>query len=118
MQVYVQAFPALGARFAVTAAGGTTPMWSPDGRRIYYIANGQINAATITTTPSFTVLSRQQLFEGAYALGGAGVHAQFDVAPDGQHFVLVKPLPGDTPVTVVLDWKYELRARTAQAVKR
>jgi serine/threonine-protein kinase len=118
MQVYVQAFPALGARYAVTAAGGTTPIWSPDGRRIYYIANGQINAATITTTPSFTVVSRQQLFEGAYALGPTGVHAEFDLAPDGQHFVFVKHLPGDTPVTVVLDWKYELRARTAQAVKR
>ena len=117
MQVYVQAFPALGARYAVTAAGGATPIWSRDGRHIYYVANEQINVATISTTPSFSETSRQPLFDGTYTFVGS-VHANFDVAPDGQHFLLVKPTSADAQTVVVHDWKYELRERTALAVKK
>jgi serine/threonine-protein kinase len=117
MQVYVQAFPALGARYAVTAAGGATPIWSRDGRHIYYVANEQLNVATISTTPSFSVISRQPLFDGTYTFLGS-VHANFDLAPDGQHFLLIKPMSADAQTVVVRDWKYELRERTALAVKK
>jgi len=117
-EVYVQAFPALGALYPVTADGGVAPVWAPDGRRIYYVANGQLNMAMVSTTPSFTVTSRQQVFEGTFAFGDLEVHANFDLAPDGQHFLLLKPTNGDTQVVVVLDWKYELRERTAQPAKK
>ena len=116
-EVYVRAFPALGALYAVSVGGGTTPVWAPDGRHIYYLANGQINVATVATTPSFTVTSRHQLFEIPFNIA-ANVHASFDVAPDGQHLLLVKPTSGETQVVVVHDWKYELRDRLAQAGKR
>jgi serine/threonine-protein kinase len=117
-EVYVKAFPALGALYKVTAAGGQTPIWARDGRHIYYVADGQVNVATIATTPTFAVTSRQQLFEGTYNLDAA-VHANFDLAPDGQHLLLVKRTSGETQTVVVHDWKYELRARTAaQAGKK
>jgi serine/threonine-protein kinase len=117
-EVYVQAFPALGAPIPVTAAGGQTPIWGRDGRHIYYVANNQINVATVATTPTFAVGPRQELFAGAYALDAGNVHANFDLAPDGQHFLLLKPTSVDAPMIVVHDWKYELRARTARAAKK
>ena len=88
-EVYVQAFPALGARYPVSTGGGHTPIWAPDGRHIYYVANGQLSVATISTTPTFAVVARQPLFEGSYDFG-APVRANYDVAPDGQHLVLLK----------------------------
>ena len=113
-EVYVQAFPALGARIQVTAGGGQTPIWSSDGRHIYYVANGQMNVATVTTTPTFAVTSRQRLFEGNYTFG-TPVHAQFDIAPNGQHILLIRPTTADAQTFIVHDWKYELRERTATA---
>ena len=101
----------------MTAAGGATPIWSRDGRHIYYVVNEQINVATISTTPSFSVISRQPLFDGTYTFKGS-VHANFDLAPDGQHFLLIKPTSADAQTVVVRDWKYELRERTALAVKK
>jgi len=116
-QVYVQAFPALGAPIPVTAAGGQAPVWAPDGRHIYYVANGQVNVATVSTTPAFTVTSRQQLFEGTYNLDAA-VHANFDASPDGKHLLLVKSTGTETRMVVVHDWKYVLRERTAAEGKK
>jgi hypothetical protein len=40
------------------------------------------------------------------------VHAQFDVAPDGQHILLIKPTTANAQTFIVHDWKYELRERT------
>ena len=118
LEVYVQAFPALGALIPVTAAGGQTPIWGRDGRHIYYVANGQVNVATVSTTPSFAVGPRQQLFDGAYILDAGNVHPNFDLAPDGQHLLLLKPTNLEMRTIVVHDWKYELRARIAQTVKK
>jgi eukaryotic-like serine/threonine-protein kinase len=111
-EVYVQAFPALAARYPVTAGGGQAPIWSRDGRHIYYIANGQMSVATVSTTPAFAVTSRQQLFEGSYALNIAAVHAPYDISPDGQHILLIRPTSSDAQTIIVHDWKYELRERT------
>src|SRR5262249_54233012 len=37
-QVYVQAFPGPSPRIQVSSRGGGQAQWSPDGRRLYYIA--------------------------------------------------------------------------------
>ncbi|MEE8146412.1 MAG: hypothetical protein V3T24_02315, partial [Longimicrobiales bacterium] len=53
----------------------------------------------------------RMLFEGTYVEGGG---VQYDVAPDGQRFLMIKT-GGETneapQITVVLNWFEELRAR-------
>ena len=120
-EVYVQAFPGLGARYPVSTGGGLTPIWAPDGRHIYYVANGALSVATISATPAFAVLARQPLIEGNFDFGngfGNGLRANYDVAPDGQHFVLLKSTSTDAPVLVVYNWKAELADRLAQTMKK
>ena len=116
-EVYVEAFPALGARYPVTSGGGTAPVWAPDGKHIYYVASGRVNVATVSTAPVFTVTSRQQLFEGTYSLSQV-VHAPYDVSPDGKHLLLVKPMNSTAQTIVVHDWWRTLRERTSQAAKK
>ena len=108
-QVYVQPFPPTGARYQVTDAGGATPLWSPDGRRIYYIASGQIFAATIQTNPEFRVLTRDSVLPVQSYNLSSPVHASYDVAPDGKHFALLRPIRGDNDLVVVHNWTSELR---------
>ena len=73
--------------------------------------------ATVQTSPSFAVTERKQLFDGNFVLASQ-VHAPYDVAPDGQHFLLVKPTGADAQTVVIHDFKYALRERLARAGKR
>jgi serine/threonine-protein kinase len=116
-EVYVQAFPALGARYPVSTGGGQTPIWAPDGRHIYYVANGQLSVATVSTAPTFAVVARQPLFEGSYDLN-VPVRANYDVAPDGRHLVLLKSTSVEARLLVVHNWKAQFADRLAQTVKR
>jgi serine/threonine-protein kinase len=108
LQVYVQPFPPTGARYQVTDVRGTTPIWSPDGRRIYYFNEGKLYAATVRTTPSFAVLSRDVVLDVTSYNVFPPVHANYDVSPDGKHFLLVRPLDTSAGLVVVHGWKREL----------
>jgi len=110
-QVYVRPFPELGARHQVSIDGGTEPVWSRDGRRLFYRKNRLITAATLATAPAFTVTSREDLFEGDFVF--QAVHAEYDVSPDGREFLLPRIAGSDVQTIVVQNWLHELRARTA-----
>src|SRR5262245_11553537 len=36
-EIYVQPFPPTGAKYQITTTGGASPLWSPDGKQIFYI---------------------------------------------------------------------------------
>jgi serine/threonine-protein kinase len=111
-QVYVQPFPPTGARYTVTANGGTTPVWSRDGHRLYYSAGGQIYTAGISTAPQFSVTSRDSIL-GANQGPQATVHAEFDVAADRR--VLMPRAPEANQQTILVhNWKAELLRRAKQ----
>ena len=87
MEVYVQSYPAPGARVPVSLQGGTEPVWSHTGRELFYRAGDSLVAAAVTLSPSFAVTGRRALFTGSY-LSGVAVR-EYDVAPDDQHFVMI-----------------------------
>lgn len=108
LQVYVQPFPPTGARYQVTDVRGTAPIWSPDGRRIYYFNEGKLYAATVRTTPSFAVASRDVVLDVGSFNVFPPVHANYDVSPDGKHFLFVRPMDPSAGLVVVHGWKREL----------
>ena len=110
-QVVVRPFPGPGAQFPVSVGGGTSPVWSRDGRRIFYANGNKLLAASVTTSPTFSVSAREVLFEANYDMAGAGGHANFDVSPDGKGFLMLRPMVGNSEEIVVIpNWKAELRA--------
>jgi serine/threonine protein kinase/WD40 repeat protein len=107
-QVYVQPFPPTGSRYQLTDEGGTTPVWSPDERRIYYLNGDKIFAATVQTTPSFAVVGRELVFSAQGYNLSSPVHAPYDVSRDGRHLLLLRPTRSDNGLVVVHNWKSEL----------
>jgi len=99
-----------GARTQISDGGGDTPVWSRDGRRLFYTLGQKIFMATVSpgTNGMLTVTDRKELFETDASLVTG--HAGFDVMPDGEHLVLMKPLSGGTQVIVVHDWRAEMHA--------
>ena len=108
-QVYVQPFPPTGAHYPVTDAGGIMPLWSPDGRRIYYITGGTMFAATIETSPGFRVVARDSMFSVQPYNLAAPVHASYDVSPDGKHLLLIRPARAENDLVLVHNWLTEVR---------
>jgi serine/threonine-protein kinase len=108
-EVVVQPFPGPGGRIQVSASGGTEPVWSRDGRRLFYRGSGRLMAATIRPGPAFVVASRDAVLEDPYVFAG-NPHANYDVMPDGRHFIF---LQGATTgeMMVVSNWESVLRAR-------
>ena len=107
-QIYVRAFPVEGPRTQVSIDGGTTPLWSRDGTRIFYINGDEVRTATVSTTGGFKVLAREQLLAGGYV--NQPGHANYDVAPDGKHVLLLKTGAEDAHIVVIWGWKSALRA--------
>ena len=116
-QVYVRPFPGPGgARTQVSADGGDIPVWSRDGHRLFYVRSQKMMVATLATSPAFTVTTRRELFESDYTyLAG---HSTYDVSPNGEQIVVLKPVGGDAQTVVAYNWKAELRATTGAKAPR
>jgi hypothetical protein len=93
---------------AVSTGGGMEPVWSPDGRRLFYRSGTRLMVADLTTTPGFAVTQRSVLFDSPYA--GHPYHQNYDVMPDGRTFVMLQPAGSEgRQIVVVLNWMDEVR---------
>jgi Tol biopolymer transport system component len=115
-QVYVRPFPGPGGKWQISTDEGREPVWAPDGRELFYRRhNGrEVMAVSIKTEPEFTAGPPRVLFEGRYEEGELHVIQNYDLAPDGQRFVMIKrsePDRGPTQLNVVLNWFEELNRR-------
>ena len=88
-EVYVQPFPGPGPRRLVSAGGGRVPVWSADGRTLFYWRSSQVFAADVRPGAAFESGTPRFLFTTDYRPGTL-VHAGYDVTPGGS-FIFVKP---------------------------
>jgi hypothetical protein len=79
---------------------------------VFYTNDQSLFAATVSFSPTFSVTARDTIFRSG--MTGVPVHASYDVAPDGKHFVILRSTGPDEQLIIVHDWKYELRARIAR----
>jgi serine/threonine-protein kinase len=108
-QVVVQAFPAGGAQVQVSVAGGSEPLWSRDGRRLFYRDGRSIQAAHVDGSSGFTVLRREVLLSDEY-MSAQAPHANYDVSLDGTRLLMVKSIR-ESSIQVVYGWLGEVRRR-------
>ena len=108
-EVYVRPYPEPGGRVQVSSGGGTEPVWSRDGQRLFYVAGRRIMAARLAPPPNVRVLARDSLFVG----GGFGDFsgATYDVAPDGGSFLMLRTDQQHVQLVIALDWASAVSAR-------
>ena len=110
-QVVVQPLPGPGARVQVSIKGGSEPVWSRDGRRIFYRTEGKFRVAEVSATPTFHVVARADFMADTF-LPSTGPHANYDVSPDGKKLLVLK---GEREqLLVVHNWGAEVRAKLEQ----
>ena len=65
-EALVQSFPETGGWTQISTSGGTEPVWSRDGRELFYLNGDAMMAVEIRTSPTFTAGAPRMLFEGRY----------------------------------------------------
>jgi hypothetical protein len=81
--------------------GGARPAWRADGAEIFFVApEGQLMSVSVEIRANFFQAGTPQ------ALFPVSSESQFDVARDGQRFLISQPVQGssDGAVTVILNW--------------
>jgi Tol biopolymer transport system component len=122
--IQLQPFPTNGTRWDTASEGGSYPMWSRDGRELFYrrqTTSAELGTLAVIDTsiaggsPRFTnerVLPIQgfQIFFG---------NRDYDITKDGKRLMVIIPegkteaarAPARRQINVVLNWFEELKAR-------
>jgi serine/threonine protein kinase/Tol biopolymer transport system component len=112
-EIYIRPFPDVdsGGRWQVSTNGGEFPLWSPNGKELFYRGPDSIVAVSVETKPTLKLGTPKNLFLNKYV-------GQFDITPDGKRFVMLKPLAASNEkpaakgkIVVVLNWLEELKQR-------
>jgi Tol biopolymer transport system component len=106
-QIYVQTFPASGAKYQVSSAGGQAPTWRHDGKELFYISTDRkLMAVPIALGARVESGTPQELFTSPGLTG-------YTPSQDGRRFLVNVPAGGEDaaapPVTVVLNWTAGLK---------
>jgi hypothetical protein len=105
-EVYVQAFPAGGAKWLVSTGGGHQPQWRSDGRELFYLSPARkLIGVAVRAGTDFAMGTATGLFDTritAWERANQGV--QYAVAADGQRFLVNTAAETIVPITLVLNW--------------
>jgi hypothetical protein len=109
-------FEGAGGKWQISTDGGTEPRWSGTGHELFYAQGRSLMSVPYSVEKnSFQAGKPQTVFANRLELRAP--FASYDVAPDGQHFVIFE-FPGGTLAatsepTVVLNWLDEARRQVA-----
>jgi len=117
-EVYVRPFPEVNkGKWQISTGGGESPLWSPDGRELFYRNGGAVMAVPVDTKTTFNAGKPRMLFQGAYPTG-YGESPAYDISPDSKRFLMIKePQPaasagqGPRKINVAVNWSEELKQR-------
>ena len=111
-EVYVQPLPT-GLKRLISDDGGVTPIWRRDGKEIFYCgSDGRLNAVAVKSSSSGQEYGPPQpLFDLRLAGTSSYYPRQFDVAPDGTRFLVVRRVgaESDDPVALDIHWTARLK---------
>ncbi len=117
-EVFVRPFPDVdGGKWQVSRGGGSAPVWSHDGRELFYVANAKMHVVRIDPGRPFSAESPRVLFAiPADVRAGSLDGGTFAVSPDDQRFLMVRDnrwgeMAGTPTLVVVQNFFDELRTK-------
>jgi len=102
-EIYVQSYPGGEKRIPVSTGGGILPIWSPDGKDLFYVTGEAVVAVPMRPDGAFGAPRR--LSDQASVLFNNRFHS-YSVSPDGKRFLMIQRDPASVPrqLNVILDW--------------
>ena len=123
-EIYVRPFPDMNSKLMkASAGGGTSPLWSPKSRELFYRNGDSIMTVTMKEEPNLSFGKPEVLFSGYYVSpldADKSQQTMWDIHPDGKRFLMIKPpyaaksdSAGARPekINIILNWNEELKER-------
>jgi len=106
-EVYIEPYPATGAKTMISTDGGHQPLWSRDGKELFYRSGDKMMAAVVRTEPELDVTEITELFDRRFLQIS---YRSYDVTSDGTFLMIQEPQePAPLGINVVLNWFEELK---------
>jgi len=116
VEVYVRPFPDVDSgRWQVSTAGGRMPLWSRDGKELFFVASEVLMGVRVEAADrSWRNSTPSPVLQGQYFYPTGNNPRSFDIAPDGRRFLMIKQAGADTAAAapgfvVVQNWFEELK---------
>jgi Tol biopolymer transport system component len=114
--VFVQPFPDVDAgRWRISTDGGDSPLWSRDGKELYFVSRARAMSIPIETAPTFRPGTPAAMFDlPPFYQSAMRIRRQWDIGPD-ERFLIMNPgelTAGEhsqARIVVVLNWYEELK---------
>jgi serine/threonine-protein kinase len=117
-EIFVRPFPGPGGVWQISNGGGDWPVWSRDGKQLFWQApNGALMVAGYTVAGNTFIAEKQRVW--SVKTRYVGTNREWDLAPDGKRILVMDPQRAETAappthVTLLLNYFDEVRRRTAQ----
>jgi hypothetical protein len=111
-EFYVQPFPS-GPKRQASEGGGALPLWRRDGKELFYVAtDDRLTSVAVSVRGAAVEFSvPQPLFELRAAGTTLFAERQYDVAPDGERFLVARRVGEERSDPVVVDFNWESRLK-------
>ena len=112
-EIFVAPFSGAGERRLVSADGGTEPLWSRDGRELFFQSGNRLMSVTVSPGATFSATLPRVEHEGLF-LRTITSNTSFGIVPDGKRFLRIQPVdqqPTILRIDLVLDWFSEVARR-------
>jgi len=104
-----------GAKVPISIDGGVEPVWSRDGRRLYYRSGSSVMAAEIDPGARSRTGAPHRVADGTFQPGAMAGLPNYDVARDGRLLMIAQTAAQAQPdnLSVTVDWFSDLVQRLA-----
>ncbi len=113
-EVYVETYPGHTGKWQVSTGGGSDARWNANGKELVYLsADQRLMSVAVRAGDAFEADLPKALCPVRVLLPSLPVRAHYDMAADGQRFLLGAPQGADalSGSSVVLNWVEEAKRR-------
>jgi serine/threonine-protein kinase len=111
LEVYVRPFPDVNSGQTQVSNGGGWPLWSRDGRELFYLGPDRAVMSTrVEPGNTWTAASPTKIIDNPYLSPPDALFGRtYDVSRDGNRFLMIKPAGGQTSSFILVqNWLAEL----------
>lgn len=109
-EIFIQSYPSGNRRVQVSTDGGVRPLWSPDGRELFFATPEAIVSVRLQANGTFDAPRRLADRSGFFVSDG---FRSFGVSRDAQRLLMIRRDEGSVPrqLNVILDWPASMGPR-------
>ncbi len=110
-EIFVAPFPGPGPRRQISNGGGLEPLWSRDGRELFFQSGDTLMGVNVTLGAAFSASAPRVVHEGRF-LRSINGNTPFTQSKDGQRFLRIQQVDPERVIThlsLVINWFDEVK---------